>query len=207
MLLSQQLKQGIEHAYQEMMRHEKHALIPIHRSTIYDLLNSSDPDKRQAFKRLSIITARYTLPIWKTAQPDDKSPEYIIEIAEKIINDRESVVTANNEAGKAWERLEKLAAVDDENAISNGVFYAYVACYEALMEILGRDPFNDIVISEDDTDSDLDPWCSDTVLWAAAAYSGRIGDPDSDLKKRQTFWEWWLREAIPTAINISTGDL
>jgi Immunity protein Imm5 len=204
MSLPQDLKQYVEHAYTEMVRHEKHALIPIHRSTIYDLLNSNEPlRKRQAFKWLSIITARHVLPVWEKTQPTDSSPQLLVKMAEEVINNEVALITAEKEANKAWERIEEIGVVDSEITMSRRTFYAYVAIYGALIDALGRDPFEDMIMDGHSTDSDLDPWSSDTALWAAAAYSGRVGDQESDAAKRHKFWEWWLQEAIPTAWSIA----
>jgi hypothetical protein len=80
-------------------------------------------------------------------------------------------------------------------------FYANVTAHEALMEVLGRDPFKNVIIDVHTTDSDLDPWSSDTAHWAVAACSGQFGEPDFDIDECQAFWKWWLLEAIPIAMN------
>ena len=128
-------------------------------------------------------------------------------MAEGILNGKGSIDAANIEADKAWEQIEKLGTINNDRSINNRSFYVYVTAFEALMEVLGRDPFQDIVIDESSTDFDLDPWSSDTALWAVAAYAGQIGDLDSDTSKRQEFWEWWLQEAIPTAWNLSKSGM
>jgi hypothetical protein len=208
MLISPQLKQKIESNIIEMRVHPERALILIHRKSIYDQLNLGDPLRdNRTFKWLAVITARQTLSIWHQMRSDHYLPEHLINLAEGRMNNTISVAMANTEVDKAWKRIENLGVVNNDASISEGSFYIYMTAFEALMETLGRDSFKDVIIDEHDTDSDLDPWSSDTALWAAAAHAGRVGDPNSDLQKRQNFWEWWLMEAIPNAINISTGNV
>jgi hypothetical protein len=208
MLIPQELEKTIERAYTQMKAHPARALVPIHRQALYNLINLNDSlHERRSFKWLAIVTARYTLSIWQNTKLDNRSPEYLIKMAEGILNGKGSIDAANIEADKAWEQIEKLGTINNDRSINNRSFYVYVTAFEALMEVLGRDPFQDIVIDESSTDFDLDPWSSDTALWAVAAYAGQIGDLDSDTSKRQEFWEWWLQEAIPTAWNLSKSGM
>jgi len=208
MLISPELKQEIESCQTELRIYPERALIPVRRKAIYDLLNFGDPlHAKRTFKWLSIVTGRQTLPIWPQMWLDDYLPEHPINVVEGRMNNTVSIAMASIEADNAWKRIENLGVIDNDALIIERTFYVYVTAFEMLMEVLGRDPFKDVIIDEHDTDSDLDPWSSDTALWAAAAHAGRVGDPNSDLQKRQIFWEWWLMEAIPTAINISAGNV
>lgn len=70
---------------------------------------------------------------------------------------------------------------------------------EALWTALGKDRFRSIQINRYMTDMELDPWTSDSALYAAAAIAGAVWDPNSSDEKRKVYWEWWLSEAIETA--------
>ena len=144
-----------------------HALSPHFRHAIYQtLVRLGRPN---ALGWLGISTARYVLPIWRSVRPEDSLAERSIETANLWLRGSGDGRAANEFAGQAWESLDKLGAkVSDQNA--KRALFAGEASVAALYEALGRDPFRDIKIGADETDADLDPWCSDTALWAAAAY-------------------------------------
>ena len=106
------------------------------------------------------------------------------------------VETGQEEAGQAWERLDELGG-ETKIPESGRVFFAGEAAVQALFEVLGDDPFEDIDIDEQITDEDLDPWCSDTAHWAVTAWAGWVEEPQSDRVRRREFWEWWLTRAVP----------
>jgi hypothetical protein len=130
-------------------------------------------------------------------------PNNLIDMAGKVMDNKLSVDLIQGEASKAWKYLEDLGVVEEGKTLGNA-YYSGEAAVEALMEVLGKDPFKGITIDEKTTDPGLDPWCSDTALWAAAAFAGRVGDVNSDLEKRETFWNWWLGTAIPTAVKLAS---
>jgi len=202
-MISKELDLVIERGYRSMLRHPDHSLFPLLRHEIYNVLNFSDATGEQrVFKWLGVITARYALPFWVSARPTDSLPERLINLAEGIMKNTTSIDSAQNEANNAWEYLERLGETKNNMTWGNA-FYAGQAALEALQEVLGRDPFKEIIIDENTTDSDLDPWCSDTAHWAVIACSGFAIDRASDVDKGQAFWGWWLKEAIPAAIRFS----
>jgi len=204
MRFSHDLEEAIKRAYADMMAHPSHALIPVSRQAIYDLLDLSDPTQsRRSFRWLSIITARYVLPIWQTARFTDSTPKRALDMAEEIMNKKGLAPVVNVEADEVWHKMESLGATQEGKTIGDA-FYAGQAAVEALMEVSGKDPFKDIIIDRSFTDSDLDPWSSDTAHWAVAAYAGSSGKVNSGAVRRQEFWEWWLEHAIAEAFKLST---
>lgn len=200
---SNELNLVVERAYQAMIKHPEHDLLPIWRHEIYRLLSIDiNTDGERIRKRLSVITARYVMPIWDDAKLNNPLLERLINLAEGIMNNTVPVDLAQDEADRAWEYLERLGGERREMALGNA-FYAGQAALEALQEALGRYPFGKVIIEKDMTDLDLDPWCSDTAHWTVIAYSGFTNNPATEIEKRQLFWEWWLKEAIPSALNFS----
>ena len=84
-------------------------------------------------------------------------------------------------------------------------FFAGLAAIEALFEKLGSDRLIDVSLREDDRDDSLDAWSSDTAKWAAAAYSGQVGSPTTNMERRQEFWNWWLTTALSAAWQSAIG--
>jgi len=199
---SRELEKTIQRVKSEMMTHSEHAIIPVNRRAIYHLLdvNNSLAD-RPVFKKLSMITAQYVLPIWQNTRHTDATAEHMLHLAEMVLENKMSPNAAKTEASKAWEKIENLGASEEVWSTRNA-FYAGQASVECLMEVLGKDPFEDVLLNNDSTDSDLDPWSSDTALWAVAAYARSGSDRKSDSSSCQDFWKWWLQDAIPQSLNF-----
>jgi hypothetical protein len=197
------LQETIEQAYESMIYHPRFALAHIHRRSIYQQLQLPEVKHGQlARKWLAIITARRVLPVWQHTRPHDNLAIHVLTIAERVCNQEIQIEIAQEEAGKYWEELEQLG---------NGAirpyhgFFAGQACIQALFEVLGRDPFEGIELLPDEfKHSDLDPWCSDTAIWAEVALTDPGPFVDSDDFKRKEFWTWWLKDAIPMALQISS---
>ena len=178
----------------------EHTLSPAYRKKLYQSFAALA--RPQARAGLAIMTARYVLPLWQLEQPEDLSALQAIEHGDLLLRGRGDINTAKEFAGRMWEVLDELGGTSEGLSMGNG-FYAAQAAVSALYEVLGRDPFGDIEIVNIHSDADLDPWSSDTALWGAAAYAGRVGDPTSDEARRHLFWTWWLADAVPMAWNAS----
>ena len=199
-LLPAALEITIQRIRDEMIAQSHHAIIPANRLAIYNLIDENHLAERPAFKKLSLITAQHVLPIWQNARPVDAATEHVLNTAELVLQNKISSDVAKDEVEKAWERMENLGATEKGKSIGNAI-YAGEAAVESLLAVLGKAPFDEVRVDQNSTDDDLDPWSSDTAHWAAAAYAGRVGDVSSDSSKRQEFWEWWLQDAIPQALN------
>jgi len=200
MTLPHELQQAIDQARQAMLNNHEHALSPARRRSIYSALSSDTRHGGSSVRSwLAILTARRVTAIWERARPNDQMPAILLEMAEKVWRQTEDPQRAEDNARQAWEKFESLG-----RELIGPPFLAGHAAVQALLEVVGRDPFEKVTITELSSDRDLDPWCSDTALWAAAASSGKVGDPQSDLVKRRDFWEWWLTEAIPLSWQVAS---
>lgn len=196
------LQQVISQAHLQMLNHPQHALTPFHRHRIYRVLNAVDETIDQyKYKYLAGITAQFVLPIWQQVWPTDEMPHSLLHTAERLLNATIDVAQATPIAEDAWQKLERLGYDPSRFAIRCALHSGHAAL-EALFAALGRPPFDHAEPTEHDTDADLDPWTSDTALWAATAYAGGVWETESDSGKRQEFWSWWLQEAIPTAWRL-----
>ncbi len=203
MLVSKEIREALDFAYNTMLMHKEYALTPFYRRKIYESFSlSGDSQSQIAFKRLGVITARQVLPIWQNAKAQDKRPDHLLNLAEGVINKAVSPELTRSEVELFWEYLERFGGTEKGLSIKNAL-YAGTAAAEAVMEVLGRNPFEGVTINESDGDLDLDLWGSDTALWAVAAYAGRIGELKADRTKRRNFWTWWLKEAILKALEGS----
>jgi hypothetical protein len=190
------LADSVETAMASLTAHSDHALAPHFRHEIYQTFSLLG--RPNAVGWLGVITARYVLPIWQSERPEDSLVSQAIDAASLLLQGHTNAIAADELAGEVWDRLEQLGSTPEGFSLGNS-FYAADTAVTAIHEALGRNPFDSADITDKDTDAELDPWCSDTALWAAAAYVGRVGDPNSDAGKRYEFWMWWLGEAIPAA--------
>jgi hypothetical protein len=174
--------------------------LPIYRKGIYQSFISHG--RPQAVARLALAAARFVFPLWQAKRPNDALILQTIRTGELLLEGRGNVSAARKTANRAWKFLEALGSTEAGFGLGNA-FDAATAASASLLHILGRDPFGDIEIDEHTSDDELDPWASDTAKWAANAYAGIIGQPESDAAKRLAFWTWWLNEAIPLAWQAS----
>lgn len=200
MLMPTALQAILDRSLSQMLQHPQHVLLPIYRRKIYEIVNS-DPGIREQkiYERLSIRTAEYVLPIWQQTWPTDYLPQFMLATAKQVLTGTVSPTQAKQIAGDAWQQLEQLGSAP-HTAASSHAFHAGQAAVETLFAVLGRPPFDGVLVEEYDTDADLDPWSSDPALWAVTAYAGGAWEQTSDANKRREFWEWWLTEAIPSSM-------
>ncbi len=82
-----------------------------------------------------------------------------------------------------------------------------VACHAcetavtALYESLGYDFFNGLSDLGNFIDDNLPDHYRDAASHAVIAYGGGTAKEPVNFDKRQEFWEWWLKEAIPIACS------
>lgn len=182
------------------MQHPQHALLPIYRRQIYDILNN-EPITRglRVYEKLAILTVEHVLPLWQDAVLTDILPKLVLEADRQHLQGTLDLDSATQVAGNVWEKLERYGRTSDRLIPSYALGAGQVAV-EALFATLGRPPFDNVPIDENHTD-DLDPWCSEPALWAAIAYAGGLWEKDSDADKRREFWDWWLTKAIPAVLQ------
>lgn len=188
------------------MQRPDHALLPIYRRDIYTAIGpGSDMRSYRARGWLDIVATRHVMHVWQRMWPDDNLPEYMLRVAEDIILGSIDIQTASREWEAAWHAT---AGSDDERKwqANEEACCARQAAMQAVCWLIDPTPnCNDP--ESDDTDWDaLHPVCSDTAMWAAAACAGPVWVATSDPERRRVFWEWWLKEAIPHALERALVD-
>jgi Immunity protein Imm5 len=195
--ISKEIQEALDIAYDSMLANIENCVSYFYRKQIYQMLMiNSQSQGQQIFKKISLLSARYVLPIWQSAKPTDKTPEMLLDMADEFIKGTVSFDVMRQEADAFWDYMEEFGSTPQAFSIGKA-FYAGTAVTEATMEVLGKIPYEGIIISKEDNDLFLDIWRGDTVFWAANAYAGRFGDPKMDQVKAKFFWTWWLKDAIP----------
>ncbi len=196
MPVPERLQQLLATALTNLRMHPQRSVLPMTRRQIYEQLDILDASgDRRTRSLLAIITVRHAVPVWYHARPYDRFPDRLLAHAEAVFDGSIDVRLAQRHAERAWKQLDYWGGRPEGFALGNA-FYAATAAYQALHEALGHDPFAGILIDDSDTDAALDPWCSDTALWACDAFAG----PDrTNIKQSELFWTWWLTEAVPVA--------
>jgi len=152
---------------------------------------------------LAVMTVYHVLPIWEEAFPGDMLPRQALEEATRVIQQphpqkKSSKVTKTID--KYWDHVEEL--MNETNRIEGSVGLASVRA-------LSLSVYDDFA-TEEEVDFkilDSDEFTSNnTEFYAAAAYANGPVYPiraasNSNPEKRQEFWEWWLRVAVPEAWN------
>jgi len=202
-LLPPELYQAIDHAAAEMTADRDHALAPLFRRGIYQTLAWLDPDaKKNSRNWLAIYTAEYVLPTWQQQWPQNIIPVTILQSATAYLVGDLSKIVVQKEAEQSWNQLEALGSgYKVEKDVR--VFFAGVAVVQAAFEAISICGFDQIPLHIDDTDEQIDADYSDTARWAAYACAGRSTDLTNDAIVRQSFWLWWLWEAIPKAWHVT----
>jgi hypothetical protein len=202
MNLSEETKEVIQIAYDVMLKSPEHTVLPFHRRIIYDsLMRASKSEDVMIYKKLAIVSARYVLPVWQAAQPFDRKLEQLLYQTDLFLKEKIEFQKIHDQAEAAWVELDNFGGTVESDEIGNA-YYAGIAIVVATLEATGKRSFLDEVISESQSDFDIDMFSYDTAYWAASSYGGRIGYPDANPEKRIVFWTWWLKEAIPNTIRI-----
>jgi hypothetical protein len=208
-------------ALNEMHRHPERLLSLERRRTIYTAFRQdADHAGQRALAQLDILTARYVLPYWQPLadghwQCYGYMPGKMITFAEGLLAGIVDQAEAVEVAGMGQEMADLTGELDTSPYYCSWTAFeaALLALFSALASI-GIDAYR---IDLNDT-SEYNRF-KDAAHWAAIAYAGGrwypIVDQDEDEYgegagiwdwdceevriRRQLFWEWWLREAIPSA--------
>ncbi|OPX86540.1 MAG: hypothetical protein A4E53_02973 [Pelotomaculum sp. PtaB.Bin104] len=204
LLVPAELIQAIGLAHEAMMAHLQHDLNLGYRRLIWAGLgphmNSSCQNELIGLKRrvnLAILAAQMVLPIWNKFYPSDDLPYRCIDLARQVLNKNLDENVAWEQRNMFWSKLIDKGNRDQENQVVQGVGFSAV---QVLTTALRDEIFEPLKIDLNLTDADIDPEAMDSSFFAAAAYAnGAIWNSGSDSLKRQKFWEWWLKEAVPMA--------
>ena len=219
------LNQKVDESFRAVQTNKEHMLLPIFRSNIYTEM-SVTPLLKNCRQWLDFLTMERILHLWSPILQDEIWKDYyhvpskMISLLKKLLNgniDRSIVASDVNH----W-----VEVTDLTGELSNSMYYHAFCVFDAgvaaLTHALNDDYFPVATLSESSTDEDLSGSESDTAKWAAIAGAGGIWIPDYSEEKeygrvvgtwnrnlsevrtrRKMFWEWWLLEAIPKAIQLS----
>lgn len=226
------LQSLLDATFAEMHANPHHRISPQRRRQIYDLFVTLDePILHQTPRWLAILTAQRVLPIFRQAFPDDPFPKELLDAAIAILQghmtDAEAAELQDygyHASGNAWGY--------DETETPWYAMLAADTAYHALKEARGCEPLKRLgsyqkfgVVrwppEESEQNHDYSPYpepirgdtftdedvCqvddSDAAATAAVASACEEGGPYCDPERLETFWAWWLTQAIPTAIEAA----
>lgn len=177
---------------------ERHALGPWHRQQVYSKLFAQTPRGATICGWLAVLCAQRVLPFWEAAKPHDHGPRELIELSMGYLRGSYNYDSMQG----MWKKYEDRFGVEAiAEFIENEPWQTWRAALAAaatIYEVKAPHPFLNLILSQHDTDHNIDPWSHDAALWAMECEAGaEWEDPDSS--KRLSFWTWWLNEAIPIA--------
>ena len=155
--------------------------------------------------RVALLVAERALPLWAqhhAGNPGDVA--FLMELARVAVDGGGERVQLFHEAMALYNHLG-----DGGPAGRRGIDYIHaaraIAC--AAMTIARDDqllvPRPDLGISRADVEDPEDPDMFDCAFWAAAAEAGDLpwgSDFDYSREAAVAYWEWYLEEALPTAV-------
>ncbi|MGH9281181.1 MAG: Imm5 family immunity protein, partial [Acidimicrobiales bacterium] len=143
---------------------------------------------------LDLLAVERVKPIWNAAYPGDGAVDEVIDAARKVLDGEQSAEWATQLQSRTWVALlDRMSA--DQKFSAGDVGQAVCA---ALSTAAHDKPYDDLPPDVDDYDLDSDAWDA-SFLAAMAAAGGEVGSPVASDERRREFWEWYLREAVPSA--------
>jgi hypothetical protein len=199
MIISPEIDTFITVLRERVAHRDQHYLLPEERRILYRMFEAhSEADIRGW---LAIIAAQRVLPIFEQEIPEEKVPRIQLYLASKV---ERGVIPLDSWQVRAYFDYGYTSAGDDWGyIISKTVRLAGFAAHRALAEVIGYNPLD--LISDGERDElFVGTNAMDTAGTAAyAAASIDYNDPEIrnvyNYDRLFTFWEWWLREAIPQA--------
>jgi hypothetical protein len=149
---------------------------------------------------LENISAHRTQDIWEHQFPSEHGPLEVLEIADNYL------VTGDRTESLHTKVPEVKSILDDKLLLGPDSFravYAGFACWAAARNVAygGQQTAND-----GDSELEIDPEQWDASFYASLAYAGgavweeKAGNPD----KRRQFWIWFICEAVPLAVSVTS---
>jgi hypothetical protein len=198
----------LEAVLDEVEADPKHMMSPQRRREIYNAL--SNFTGQQTSRWLAVITAKRVLPVFQQSYPDNSLPQELLETAIGVLQGQvdntraeEMLDRGYHASGNAWGY--------DEREIPWPVWLAGNASYHALKEVCCHQPLSNLP-DHYYKNGVLTPWSdeelcespfADTAAVAAITSASDSNSTMYDSKKLQFFWNWWVVEAIPTAVEVT----
>jgi hypothetical protein len=139
---------------------------------------------------LAALAAKQVLPIWQEAFPGNGGPERILAITQAYLEQQIEYIAASDSRDRFWTELEKLGGT----AVTAGF-----AAVNVLSTALNDERF-DARDLDSVLDTELDPYEWDAGFYASITYAGGAPwETTSDTGARRRFWQWYIRDAAPSA--------
>ncbi|MGH9277707.1 MAG: Imm5 family immunity protein [Acidimicrobiales bacterium] len=196
--LPEGLRRALRDAEVDLARSEHGELSLIHRRRLWEALGDEgglrgSPGHRRR-TNLDLLTVEGVKPIWEMTYPSDPAVDDVLAAAREVLDGKQTTAWADDRQSRAQVAFQNRMSADRQFAAG----YVGNAATTALSTATRDKGYADLAPEVDDYD--LDPWDWDTSFIAAmAAAGGEVGDPAASDERRRQFWEWYLREAVPTA--------
>jgi hypothetical protein len=210
MSLPASLTDRVEEAHRALFRHPEGALLPWYRYAIYAALADHDlllAGRARAW--LDIPAVRHVQFCWQPAAYSPWSPAWpgpmqLLILAEQLLSSAAKWAGASTQLNRAH------AIADIVGVEATAPHYPGWCVYEAALRALGS-ALSAAQPPTSDAPSPLASCADDASGYAAIAVAGgtwrQAGDgsgrwdwqTDEAQLRRAVFWEWWLREGVPSA--------
>src|SRR5215813_13350294 len=201
MELSGELEQAIRTASEALKTNERGELLLPARKRLWAAMGSRivvgskailGPGVRRR-TRLALLTTERVLSIWEQTFPTNLGPKHMLATAEEYLAQRIDFKTAWDLKNRFWGKLENLGSI--------AVTVGFAAC-QVVTTALNDERFNPEDIETELFDHNLDPYEWDASFYASVAYAGSAPwEAESNSTRREEFWEWYIKEAVPRVWN------
>jgi hypothetical protein len=200
MCVPSQLQQHIDTATQALLADAEHQLRPIYRCRIYQTMHDLHGNRAYLVRgRLALLVVQRVLPLWDQLRWYVPVPHQLLAAAQGVLDGTVSVAEAD--------ALLQARAYDDDYSYGDpvpagNVLFVMPAAARALAETLSKPwALDPVVVSENDTDVDIDFSNQDTAGLTVLVLAGKTWEKDNNPTERRAFWRWWLDEAIPAVYS------
>jgi hypothetical protein len=211
MPISVELSEKLEDASTALLKHQDGELILPIRKKIWASLGPRQIEGTYAifgiglYRRTTLakLCVQKVLKLWEQDWPDHTGPHVMLSTVEKYLRKQLDFKAVWGRKNLFWGELETLLYQMRGSKTSINVGFAAA---NVVTMALNDERFNseNLKAEEQFLDEDYDPYEWDTSFYASIAYAkGAPGDEDSNLQQRQEFWEWYLKEAVPAAWEVS----
>jgi len=152
-------------------------------------------DTRAWYEKAAAQARAAALPRWRAERPDDRRPDEMIELAERVhageADLQRALIDARSFADDVYELLDE--------AISESALNAAMAAGRLVGPARWDDDAERAGESFDDEERDADEW--ETAFYASmvdAPSLPKMGVAEH-VEPRRRFWRWYLEQAVPAA--------
>ncbi len=156
------------------------------------------PGRRRRFALNRDCVHRVMPAVWRAAHPTDDRPARMVELAEQLMDGRQSADDV-----KAEEDRFAVDLMDMATHIGGRVNAAGEASVDLITTATVGDYGDDTPMEIDD--HELDPDQLEAGFLSSIAVASYPGASDDDVEARRAYWRWYLDEAVPAAYHAVRG--